>query len=355
LRGQVSGYVWKLIRESIGMTQLQLAEDLLVDVATVQGWESGRRPLTAVKAGDLATLRLRLIRRGAAPRLFSVLNDAIEADTILEHVLAAEQGAVSDHPLAATVHRRDLTNLITWPLNGVLPAQLRRRQTVDRQRRGPAPSQPTLSQGERRRFFEQLIRLADLRDARSEPLLRRQAMYLLSFDAHGATKDWLMAEHNRCQPTFKGVDVTQWVAMRSVAIALTRHGQREALNAFMTSLCDHQHEMANLTYWAYWLGEIKDVRTDDSFMRSVPIGSWAGARVMGHLAERINPTADQLELNVRTLWQLVLAKPYLLTQAPELRDRVAVRVEETLGSAEVDKQARQELSDVVYAIRFAKR
>ena len=41
--GRISGYVLKVIRESIGQTQEQLAGRLGVSAATVQGWESGRR------------------------------------------------------------------------------------------------------------------------------------------------------------------------------------------------------------------------------------------------------------------------------------------------------------------------
>ncbi len=41
--GRVSGYVFKIVRESAGLTQQQLAADLRVSPATIQGWESGRR------------------------------------------------------------------------------------------------------------------------------------------------------------------------------------------------------------------------------------------------------------------------------------------------------------------------
>jgi DNA-binding transcriptional regulator YiaG len=41
--GRISGYVLKVIRESIGQTQEQLAERLGVSATTGQGWESGRR------------------------------------------------------------------------------------------------------------------------------------------------------------------------------------------------------------------------------------------------------------------------------------------------------------------------
>jgi DNA-binding transcriptional regulator YiaG len=46
--GRISGYVLKVIRESLGQTQERLAERLGVSAATVQGWESGRRPLMAM-------------------------------------------------------------------------------------------------------------------------------------------------------------------------------------------------------------------------------------------------------------------------------------------------------------------
>jgi len=49
--GVVSGFVLKLARQSAALTQEKLAEVLTVDVTTVQGWESGRRPLAAMNAG----------------------------------------------------------------------------------------------------------------------------------------------------------------------------------------------------------------------------------------------------------------------------------------------------------------
>src|SRR5262245_47302950 len=81
--GAVSGFLLKLIRKSTGLTQVQLAEQLGVDVASVQGWESGRRPLAALRAADLVRLRVRLLRRGAQPSLFAALDDAIQADLII--------------------------------------------------------------------------------------------------------------------------------------------------------------------------------------------------------------------------------------------------------------------------------
>ncbi|MFJ9557633.1 helix-turn-helix domain-containing protein [Nocardiopsis sp. NPDC101807] len=65
--GRVSGYVLKAIRQTVGLTQEQLAEQARVDVSTLQGWESGRRPLMSVPAGSYLRLRHLLHRLGAPP------------------------------------------------------------------------------------------------------------------------------------------------------------------------------------------------------------------------------------------------------------------------------------------------
>jgi hypothetical protein len=71
--GRISGYVLKVIRESLGHTQERLAERLGVSAATIQGWESGRRPLMAMPAGNLMALRSEFRSLGAAPALLDAL------------------------------------------------------------------------------------------------------------------------------------------------------------------------------------------------------------------------------------------------------------------------------------------
>ncbi|WP_216311703.1 helix-turn-helix domain-containing protein [Streptomyces nanshensis] len=53
------------------MTQSALAEALEVDVTTVQGWESGRRPLSASSSTQFRSIRRHLPRCGADPALTS--------------------------------------------------------------------------------------------------------------------------------------------------------------------------------------------------------------------------------------------------------------------------------------------
>src|SRR6266852_3912137 len=87
--GVVSGFVLKLARQSAGLTQEKLAECLGADVTSVQGWESARRPLTAMTAGDFARLCGRLTRLGAPSSTGRHMRDAIEADLVLSTGIAA--------------------------------------------------------------------------------------------------------------------------------------------------------------------------------------------------------------------------------------------------------------------------
>jgi hypothetical protein len=106
---------------------------------------------------------------------------------------------------------------------------------------------------------------------------------------------------------------------------------------------------------AYWLDEIAETQTDDGFMTSESDFSWDGKRLLAHLLDRITPDADQLALNVRTLWQLVLARPKLLKERVDLRAAASVRVSEMLDCSDLGAQVRRELSDIAYAIRLSDR
>lgn len=138
--GVVSGYVLKLARQSAALTQEKLAEALAVDATTVQAWESGRRPLAAMNAGVFLRLCGRLPRLGAPASTGRHLREAIEADQVLSTGITAGGTWVDadTHPLAASVHRWTVTNLITWPIVGKMPQHLHE-LTSKIPRRGPVP------------------------------------------------------------------------------------------------------------------------------------------------------------------------------------------------------------------------
>jgi hypothetical protein len=340
------------------MTQSDLAEELAIDVTTVQGWESGRRPLPAVSSGEMARFRVHLIKAGAKPGLFSVLSEAFEADLILDDSIAwgDEVGNTVYHPLSATVHRRDLTNLITWPLTGIMPTQLESFDLPRPVRRGPVASHPVLGSEERSRLFDHLLALADTRRGDADQLLRRQAIYLLAFDENGRTKQWLASEYAQSIRLAGRVrDLRSWVSVRSSAVALTRGGDQDPLLAFVSvGLSDQHQEIANLNYWAYWVGEIQEIHTDDAFMLD-GTGQWEGNQLLEHLIQRLRPGADQFELYVHTLWRLLLARPRILTGRAALRHRVTARVDEALDGSGLTPRARRELTNVAYATEIGDR
>jgi hypothetical protein len=356
--GAVSGFLLKLIRESVGFTQVQLAEKLGVDVASVQGWESGRRPLAALRTVDLVRLRSRLLRDGAQPTLLAMLGDAIQADLIIAKTVQAGSQLIEpdEHPLGATVHQRQLTNLITWPFTGIAPAPLRDLATA-RVRRGPVPDQPTLTTDERTCFFDHLLVTAAANPHEDTALPRRQAIYLLGFDTRASTADWLRTEHRRALRDAGRTDhVPSWVAVRSSAVALAHGGDRDPLRAFLRhALATDRLEQANLNYWAYWVGEIAGVQVDDEFMRRVDPRGWGGVRLLGHLLKRLRPGSGHAELNLHTVWALLLAHPTLLSNRPYLRSAAASTVEELVADQDLSAQARRELSDIGYAVRLAHR
>jgi transcriptional regulator with XRE-family HTH domain len=187
----VSGYVFKLVRESANRTQQQLAADLRVSAATIQSWESGRRPLMAMPAGQFLALRSRLSRLGAAPTLLAALTLALEADHILAQALATphHQADPGEHPLGSWVLSRPLTTMTAWPLGGKTPDVLSGIQPAVG-RRGPVPAGPALSADERRHVIGHLQAVAE-RASRHDPdglLLRSQAYYLTGFDQAPGTR-----------------------------------------------------------------------------------------------------------------------------------------------------------------------
>jgi transcriptional regulator with XRE-family HTH domain len=357
--GAITGYTLKLIRESLRLTQVQLAERLMVDLSTVQGWETGRRPLISLRTGDFARLRVRLAQLGAPAHLFTVLIESVDADLLVAD--AVESGArVSDpelHPLGAFVHRRDLTNLLTWPLTGVLPSQLRDIPRTSRPH-GPVATHPVLSTEERIRFFDHLLITADAHRDDDHALLRRQAIYLLSFDDRPSSKEWLFTEQRRAIRSVGHTDhpAAAWVAARSSVTALARRGDQEPLRAFVDTLLDSpKQEIANLNYWAYWVGELGQGHRDDSFMTSVSAArDWSGSHLIEHLLQRLKPNSDHAELNIHSLWALLSERPTLLVNT-DLRALVQLRIEETMDSPDLTARARQELVSVAYAVRLADR
>lgn len=121
------------------------------------------------------------------------------------------------------------------------------------------------------------------------------------------------------------------------------------------ALTTDQQERANLNYWAYWVGQIDSIEVDDHFMVRIDPRSWPGGSLLEHLLHRVRPGFGQTELNIHTVWALLLAHPTLLTTYPALRSDTASRMETLSADQDLGAQARRELSEIGYAVRLASR
>ncbi|MEU5111727.1 helix-turn-helix domain-containing protein [Streptomyces longwoodensis] len=348
--GIIAGYVFRVIREQLGHTQETIAEHFSVSPDTIAGWESGRRPLTAVAVGQMLVYRHRLMQMGVAPSLLQALERAIEADVLLASALD-EQTAPEASPLGAWVMQRDLVEVLAWPLSGIAPRPVRELPASPRPRRGPVPSGPELPSADRRLFFARMRETAERARGEDEFLLRRQALYLSGYDDEADTPEWLAQQ----QATERPRDwLTEWLNARSVAAVAARQGDRDRMNHFIDSALvdDDAGEAANLNYWAYWIGESNHVELSDHFIASRAPGPWPGHRLLTHLAQGLSPEHGYVELNVHSLWSLLAVRPNLLKSgaaSTALRERLPVM----LDSRELSPRGRRELEGITYAMRLA--
>ena len=345
----ITGYLAKLARESVrgGCSQERLARVMGVSPDTVAGWETGRRPLAAVRAGQFVTLRSQLARLDADPLVVGLLGIALDADQILDHAMeAAGRHEPGDfHPLGAHVHRREVIELAAWPLSGRTPVGL----AAPAARRGPVAAMPELGPAARDTVFDHLRRVAET--AGTDGLLCRQALYLQSFDRRRDAAPW-MADQFRTTPRRRSGWTEAWPATRTLAVALVRYGDPATLIDFSQyGLADEPGHVANLNYWAYWIGETPVIERDDSFMPA-RLGRWRGDRVLRHLAGRLDAPNGVADLGIHTLRALLAARPGLLAEDPARTAALASTAGQLTDSGRMSSPARQSLAQVCYALRL---
>lgn len=352
--GVISGYLLKLMRGAIGCTQVDLAERLGVDDNTVQGWESGRRPLSALRAADVTRLAQRLGMMGAPAVATALLHSAIEADAFLTTAVRAGGSPLPlwENPLASSVHRRSFVALVTWPFTGIVPSSVRHLPIP--KARGPVADRPQLSSLMQRQFFDQMLTSAEMA-GNDATLLRRQATYMLAFDERKESIHWLTREHRRTAArSIDERDLPSGILSRTASLALARQGDLDPVRHFIQgTLADHDQTIASLTYWAYWLGEIPDTFANDGEMVEQGAKSWSGRRLIEHLITHLKDPRNA-EMNIHSLLCLVMARKELLESDADLRQRAAAAVEQA-DANELGRHARQELANLRFAIQLAGR
>ncbi|MEU9403125.1 XRE family transcriptional regulator [Streptomyces sp. NPDC048242] len=347
--GAVTGFVLRLVRESIPLTQAALAEVLGVDVDTLQGWESGRRPLANMRAGALLDLRRRLPALGADATLAQWLDAAMDADRIISAGLADDVGG--PHPLAVSVHTRNTAHLLAWALNGIVPPSLAGR--LPRSRRGPVAVAPQLTPAERTVFFDDLRATTECAAAQGESgvLLHRQALYLASYDHGPDAAAWTVYTlHRRRDLLVRRGWSPHWAEARSTATALARLGDPQPLLDFIDRALadDDTAEAANLNYWALWLGALPVPQPDDSFMRDRDLTGWDPVTLLRGLARGLHLAPGYVDLYAHSLWALLTAFPWLPQAAGPLAGPLRERTAQLLDGTLVSSRSRRELAHVHY-------
>lgn len=349
--GTVTGFVLRLVRESIPRTQATMAEDLGVDLGTVQGWESGRRPLANMKAGALLRLRHRLGFLGADTGVLALLDPAMDADQIIGAALEPT-GDGGPHPLATWVHTRDTAHMLAWSVTGVAPPALRGR--VPRSRRGPAASAPLLGATDRARLFDHLREVAEAaQKPGGDSLLHRQALYLASYDRGPKATSWTAQTlHARRDVLARRGWSEGWAEARSTATALARLGDPQPLLDFIErSLADDDAaETANLNYWAYWLGGVRLPQANDGFMRERGPASWDPVTLLRGLTYGMHDAPGYVDLYVHTLWTLLTAYPWLPQASRGLADELADRTGRLLDGGSTSSRSHRELQAMHYVL-----
>jgi hypothetical protein len=84
-------------------------------------------------------------------------------------------------------------------------------------------------------------------------------------------------------------DLTALMKARSASVALAVAGDSSRLDDLVQHMDGEPAQVANLNYWAHWIGELEGEQADDSFMLSTDTYAWSGDRLLVHLTERLNP------------------------------------------------------------------
>lgn len=330
-----------------------IAQDLDVDVTTVQGWESGRRPLSSMRARALVTIRRRLLGLGAPRTLVRELDAAMDADFLLSVGMTdlPTSASIDRHPLAGWVLNRSVVDMLAWALTGAAPLVVER-HGASTSRRGPVARSPVIPTAQQRSFFSHLLRASELAPpGPAGSLLRRQTFYLAGYDTTADTVAWLGKRRTTSSLNIEGWTST-WPDARSVATSLARQGDREALIDFIRrGLTGDRAEAANLNYWAYWLGHVADPQANDGFMIDGSV-TWDAVTLLRNFTDRLNPAHDYVDLYIHSIWALLTRRHGTLEADPRLRADLSERVDMLLSTSSISPQARRELDAVRYGIHL---
>ncbi|WP_241691572.1 XRE family transcriptional regulator [Streptomyces sp. GZWMJZ-114] len=269
----------------------------------------------------------------------------MDADRILAVGLTGHDEA-DEHPLAGWVHTRATAHMLAWALDGTAPPALAD-HLGKAGRRGPVARSPHLSAPERTVFFDHLRNVSEHPDA-APSLLRRQSLYLASYDQAPDTAAWTALGLRHRTGRARGGS-PEWAETRSVATALARLGDPQPLLTFIErGMHDDAAEAANLNYMALWHSALGTPQADDHFMLDQSLSGWDPLTLLRQLAIRVTPSPGFVDLHAHSLWALVEAYPWLPMAAPRLGPHLRSEVSRLLDGPGLSPRARRELAHIHY-------
>lgn len=343
--GVIAGAVLRACREAIGGTQERFAELVGVDLNTIKGWETGRRPLMNASGRTLLMLRRRLLQLGTPADLVQHLDTAMDADLFISNTL--ENG--TEHSLLGDwVATRAWSDLLAWGLAGRTPDVISKHLGT-----GPRAS---LTPDIRRLFFAALRRIADVTQGESPDamLLRRQVYYMAAWDPESeqwlaSTERYEIRQHGRRAHGW----TPAWPLLRSIAVARACQGDPTLLHDFIENhLADDLCEAANLNYWSYWVEETTGIAGSDDFM-AVDLGARQGGTLLRHLADGLAPDVPYLPLSIHASCALIQRRPALIMEDHELARRLEDQAAKLLDlRVGLPARTRRELENIRFAAKM---
>jgi hypothetical protein len=142
---------------------------------------------------------------------------------------------------------------------------------------------------------------------------------------------------------------------RSASVALASGGGTGQLHDFVAATSGTFADLANLSYWAHWIGELAGDRTTDDFMAAHDPRQSVGVELLRHLTARLDIASPHLPLNLHSVHTLVATRPALLTGWPCARASLADALDRIASSDTLDRTGRDQVAGLRYALRIANR